>query len=119
MISADIMSAMSCSQLLDFLAVRLNATKADGADYEINLAINGTGDRALIKVNNSVLNFWLNESSSNADVTVDMPRKSLEQLALNPSAPVNGVVSTDDPSVFERFVGMLDTFNAGFNIVLP
>jgi alkyl sulfatase BDS1-like metallo-beta-lactamase superfamily hydrolase len=119
MISADIMSAMSSSQLLDFLAVRLNATKADGADYRINLIINGTGDKALIQVNNSVLNFWLNDSSSSADLTVDIPRRSLEQLALNPSAPVNGVVSTGDPSVFERFVGMLDAFDAGFNIVLP
>jgi alkyl sulfatase BDS1-like metallo-beta-lactamase superfamily hydrolase len=119
MISADIMSAMSSSQLLDFLAVRLNATKADGADYRINLIINGTGDKALIQVNNSVLNFWLNDSSSSADVTVDMPRRSLEQLALDPSTPVIGVVSTGESSVFERFVGMLDTFNAGFNIVLP
>jgi alkyl sulfatase BDS1-like metallo-beta-lactamase superfamily hydrolase len=119
MISADIMSAMSCSQLLDFLAVRLNATKADGADYKINLIINDTGDRALILVNNSVLNFWLNESSSNADVTVDLPRRSLEQLALNPTSPVNGAVCTGDCSMFERFVGMLDTFDASFNIVLP
>ncbi|MDD4652686.1 MAG: alkyl sulfatase C-terminal domain-containing protein, partial [Methanothrix sp.] len=127
MISADIMSAMSSSQLLDFLAVRLNASKADGADYRINLIINGTGDgtgdqtddKALIQVNNSVLNFWLNESASNADVTVDMPRKSLEQLALNPSSPVNGMVCTGDCSVFESFVGMLDTFDSGFNIVLP
>ncbi|OPY53512.1 MAG: Metallo-beta-lactamase superfamily protein [Methanosaeta sp. PtaU1.Bin112] len=119
MISADIMSAMSLSQLLDFLAVRLNATKANGVDFKLNLMINGTNDKALIQVNNSVLNFWLNESSTDANVAVDMPRKTLEQLALDPSVPLEGVIGTGDVSIFVRFVGMLDTFDAGFNIILP
>jgi alkyl sulfatase BDS1-like metallo-beta-lactamase superfamily hydrolase len=119
MISADVMSAMSLSQLLDYLAVRLNGTKADGEDFKMNLIINNTSDKALIQVNNSVLNFWLDESSTQADVTVDMPRKTLEQLALDPSVPPADVISTGDSSVFERFVGMLDVFDSGFNIVLP
>jgi len=119
MISADVMSAMSLSQLLDYLAVRLNGTKADGEDFKMNLIINNTSDKALIHVNNSVLNFWLDESSTQADATVDMPRKTLEQLALDPSVPPADVISTGDSSVFERFVGMLDVFDSGFNIVLP
>jgi alkyl sulfatase BDS1-like metallo-beta-lactamase superfamily hydrolase len=119
MISADVMSAMSLSQLLDYLAVRLNATKAEGEDFRMNLIINNTSDKALIQVNNSVLNFWLNESSTKADVTVDMPRKTLEQLALDPSVPLVDVINTGDSFVFERFIGMLDVFDAGFNIVLP
>jgi len=119
MISADVMSAMSLSQLLDYLAVRLNGTKAEGEDFKMNLIINNTSDKALIQVNNSVLNFWLYESSTQADVTVDMPRKTLEQLALDPSVPPADVIRTGDSSVFERFVGMLDVFDSGFNIVLP
>ncbi|MGV8127153.1 MAG: alkyl/aryl-sulfatase [Methanothrix sp.] len=119
MISADVISAMSLSQLLDYLAVRLNASEADGENFKLNLVINDTDDRALIQVKNSVLVFWLTQSSDQANATVYMPRKTLEQLALDPSAPVMDVVAAGDQSVFERFVGMLDVFDPGFNIVLP
>ena len=119
MISADVMSAMSLSQLLDYLAVRLNASEADGENLRLNLVINDTADRALIQVKNSVLVFWLNQSSAQANATVYMPRKSLEQLALDPSIPVADATVTGDAALFERFLGMLDVFDPGFNIVLP
>jgi alkyl sulfatase BDS1-like metallo-beta-lactamase superfamily hydrolase len=122
MISADVISAMSLSQLFDYIAVRLNSTKSSGEDFMINVMINDTAgkvDKALIEVNNSVLNYWVNESATEADVTVDMPRKTLEQLALDPSVPPADVITSGDASVFERFVGMLDVFDPGFNIVPP
>ena len=93
MISADVMSAMSLSELLDYLAVRLNGTKADGENFKMNLIINDTADKALIQVKNSVLEYWLNESSTDANVTVNMPRKTLEQLALDPSVPPANVTT--------------------------
>ena len=119
MISADVMSAMSLSQLLDYISTRLNSTKADGENYKMNLVINDTDDKALIQVKNSVLNYWVNESSAEANVTAYMPRKTLEQLALNPSVPPTNVTTTGDSSVFEEFAGMLDVFKPGFNIILP
>ncbi len=119
MISEDIMSAMSLSELLDYISIRLNSTKADGENFKMNLIINNTTDKALIQVNNSVLNYWVNESSIAANATVYMPRKTLEQLALDPSIPPANVTATGDSSVFERFTGMLDVFDPGFNIVLP
>ena len=119
MISADVMSAMSLSQLLDYIAVRLNASKAAGEDFKMDLVINDTADKALIQVKNSVLVYWLNESSNESDVTVGMPRKTLEQLALDPSVPLAEMTTTGDSSVFERFIGMLDVFDPSFNIILP
>jgi alkyl sulfatase BDS1-like metallo-beta-lactamase superfamily hydrolase len=120
MISADVMSGMSLSQLLDYLAVRLNGSEADGENFKMDLIINDTSDKAVILVKNSVLNFWVNEEpSTEADVTVYMPRKTLEQLALDPSVLPADVITTGDSSVFERFIGMLDVFDPGFNIVLP
>jgi len=119
MISADVMSAMSLSQLLDYLAVRLNSQKADGEDFRMYLIINDTADKATVQVKNSVLVYWLDETSTEANVTVYMPRETLEQLALDPSAPLADVTTIGDSSVFERFIGMLDVFDPGFNIVLP
>jgi alkyl sulfatase BDS1-like metallo-beta-lactamase superfamily hydrolase len=119
MISEDVMSGMSLSQLLDYLAVRLNGSEADGENFKMDLIINDTSDKAVILVKNSVLNFWVNEPSTQADVTVYMPRKTLEQLALDPSVLPADVITTGDSSVFERFIGMLDVFDPGFNIVLP
>jgi alkyl sulfatase BDS1-like metallo-beta-lactamase superfamily hydrolase len=119
MISADVMSGMSDNQLLDYIASTLNSQKAEGENFEMNLIINGTADKALIQVKNSVLNYWMNESSTEANVTIDMPRKTLEQLALDPSVPPAEVITTGESVVFERFIGMLDVFDPGFNIVLP
>jgi len=48
-----------------------------------------------------------------------MPRKALEQLALNPSIALEDVLSTGDSEIFDRFVNMLDVFDPGFNIVIP
>ena len=44
---------------------------------------------------------------------------ALEQLALDPSVPPADMTTTGDHFVFEQFVGMLDVFDAGFDIVLP
>lgn len=118
MTSADVMSAMSLDQLLDYIAVRLNTSEAAGEDFRMNLAINGTDDK-MLQVKNSVLVYWSNRSSNQADVSVDMPRKTLEQLALDPSVPPEEVIVAGDSAVFERFIGMLDVFDPGFNIVLP
>ena len=85
----------------------------------MDLIINDTSDKAVIQVKNSVLNFWVNEPSTEANVTVYMPRKTLEQLALDPSVPAAEVITAGDSSVFERFTGMLDVFILLFNIVLP
>lgn len=120
MISGDIMSAMTTGQLLDYLSIRVNATKADGENYRINLRICDTGDTALVQVKNSVIVYWLNESSEDATVTVEMPKKTLETLALNPSAaPQGAVVISGDPAVFGKFTGMFDTFDPNFAIAVP
>ena len=119
MISADVISAMSINQLLDYIAVRLNSQKADGEDFRMNMIINDTGESALIQVNNSVLVYWIDEHSDEAALTVHMPRKTLEQLALDPSVPPANVTIEGDASVFEGFVGVLDLFDPSFNIILP
>lgn len=118
-ISEDIMSAMTMANLLDYISVRVNGDLVQGEDYQMNLLLSDTGDRALIQVKNNVLVYWVDVSSSEADVTVTMTRKMLEQLALNPSVPLEGVTVTGDSGIFNRFVGMLDVFDPGFNIVIP
>ncbi|MCK9581427.1 MAG: MBL fold metallo-hydrolase [Methanoregula sp.] len=120
MISKDIMSAMTIDQLLDYLSVRVNAGKADGDNYKMNLIITDTGDTALVQVKNSVIVYWLNETSPEAAVSVEMPRKTLETLALTPSVTPQGVVVTSgEPVVFDTFVSMLDTFDHNFPIAVP
>jgi len=118
-ISEDIMSAMTIGQLLDYISVRVNGDKVKDEDYQMNLILSDTGDKALIQIRNDVLVYWVDVTSSMADVTVYMPRKTLEQIALNPSDTLADVTVTGDSDIFNRFIGMLDVFNPGFNIVLP
>jgi len=119
MISPDVMSAMSLSQILDYLSVRVNGKKASGDQYLVNLNITDTGERALLRMKHSVLVYRVNESSNEADVSVGMPRKALVQLVLNPSVPPAGVVVTGNSSVFDRLVASLDVFDTGFNVLVP
>jgi len=71
-------------------------------------------------VKNSVLVYQVNEASPAADVSVEMPRKTLEDLAVNPSAsPADIVVTSGDSAVFDEFIGMFDEFDPGFNISIP
>jgi len=118
-ISEDIMAAISMSKLLDYISVRVNGQKADGEDYKMNLVLSDIGDKALIQVKNDALVYWVDKSSPDAAVTVTMPRKTLEGLALDPSTTPEDVTTTGDSEVFDRFVGILDVFNPGFNIVTP
>ncbi|MFA5268251.1 MAG: alkyl sulfatase dimerization domain-containing protein [Methanoregula sp.] len=119
-ISTDIMSAMTVGQLLDYISVRVNAGRAAGDIYTMNLRLTDTGDTALIQVKNSVIICHVGKTSPTAAVSVEMPRKTLETLALNPRAPLDGVVVTSgDPAIFTEFVGMLDVFDPGFAIALP
>ncbi|KAF5080767.1 putative alkyl/aryl-sulfatase YjcS [anaerobic digester metagenome] len=118
-ISEDIMKAMSLSQLLDYISVRVNKEKVTGEDYQMNLFLSDSGDKALIQVKNDVIVYWVDVISSEADVTVTMPRKTLENIALNPTVTLEDVTVTGDSGLFDRFVGMLDVFDPGFNVVLP
>jgi len=120
MISEDIMSAMSVGQLLDYISVRVNADKAAGDIYTMNLRLTDTGETALVQVKNSVIVYHVGRTSPSAAVSVAMPRKTLETLALNPRATLDGVVVTSgDPAIFAEFVGMLDVFDPGFAVALP
>jgi alkyl sulfatase BDS1-like metallo-beta-lactamase superfamily hydrolase len=119
-ISADIMAAMTVGQLLDYISVRVNADKARGDIYTMNIRLTDTGDTALIQVKNSVIVYHVGRTSPTAAVSVEMPRKTLETLALNPRAPLDGVVVTSgDPAIVAEFVGMLDVFDPGFAVALP
>jgi alkyl sulfatase BDS1-like metallo-beta-lactamase superfamily hydrolase len=119
-ISGDIMSAMTVGQLLDYISVRVNAERAAGDSYTMNLRLTDTGDTAFIQVKNSVIIYHVGRTSPTAAVSVEMPRKTLETLALNPRATLDSVVVTSgDPAIFAEFVGMLDVFDPGFPIALP
>ena len=119
-IYGDIMSAMTTGQLLDYLSVRVNATKADGDNYRINIRITDTGDKTHFQVKNSVILYRVNESSPAADASVEIPRKTLETLALNPAVnPSVVIVTSGDPAVFKKFAGMFDTFDPDFHIAIP
>ena len=85
----------------------------------VNLTLTNTGDRALAPVKNRVLVSRVNALSPAASVSVEMPRTSLEQLALDPSILPAGVVTAGDAAAFDRFVALLDRFDPVSNIVTP
>jgi alkyl sulfatase BDS1-like metallo-beta-lactamase superfamily hydrolase len=119
----DTIRAMSPDLLFDYLAVRLNADKAAGEVFSINIDFTDIDSQHTLSVENAVLNHTQNQAE-NADVSLVMTMETmnaiqLQELEFN-EAIKNGKVQIEgDRAVFDNFMGMLDNYNFWFNIVTP
>ena len=119
----DTIKAMSPDMLFDYLAVRLNAEKAAGKNFSINIDFIDLKSHYTLSVENSVLNHT-QKQIENADVTLELSMETMNTVQLGETtfddAIKNGTIKLKgDRKVFDDFIPMLDDFNFWFNIVTP
>jgi alkyl sulfatase BDS1-like metallo-beta-lactamase superfamily hydrolase len=119
----DTIRAMSPDMLFDYLAVRLDADKAAGEVFSINIDFTDIDSQHTLTVENAVLNHTQNQAE-NADVSLVMTMETMNAIQLQEldfdEAITNGKVQLEgDRAVFDNFMGMLDNYNFWFNIVTP
>jgi len=119
----DTIKAMTPDMLFDYLAVRLNAEKAAGKNFSINIDFTDLKSHYTLSVANSVLNHS-QKQIANADVTLKLSMETLNGIQLGETtfddAAKNGTIKIEgDKQVFDDFILMLDDFNFWFNIVTP
>jgi alkyl sulfatase BDS1-like metallo-beta-lactamase superfamily hydrolase len=119
----DTIRAMKPEMLFDYLAVRLNAEKAAGKVFSINIDLTDIDSHHTLTIENAVLNHTQKQIKK-ADVELSMTMKTMNSIQLKEftfdEAIKSGKVKLKgDKAVFNSFLAMLDDFNFWFNIVTP
>ncbi|WP_371365709.1 alkyl/aryl-sulfatase [Pseudomonas sp. QL9] len=122
--SSDALAAMDTGLLFDYLGVRLNAGKAEGEDFAINLVLPDLKQQYLLELKNSHLNNIQGVQSDKAGQTVTIDRVDLNRLLLKQVNPVvliaeGKLKSSGNPLLLPKLFGMLDDFDFWFDIATP
>ena len=123
-IGPHILGALSTSQLIDYLAVRVNAPKAEGLRITMNWVFTDTGEKFCLTLANSALSTSSRRLATKPDVTVTMTRTALNSIIAETStfesAAAAGDIRIDgEASKLFAFLALLDAFERMFEIVEP
>jgi alkyl sulfatase BDS1-like metallo-beta-lactamase superfamily hydrolase len=119
----DIVLGMPLSMLFDYAAIRLNGPDAVAHPATFNLVISDMDGDHSMQVRNGVLHYWPRQLDE-VDGTVTLTHQALAVLLFTSDmydqlAKAGQVTVDGDADKFTAFLGLLDTFDAYFNIVTP
>jgi alkyl sulfatase BDS1-like metallo-beta-lactamase superfamily hydrolase len=121
-VSPDLLRAAPTSMLLDFAAVRLNPSRANGKHIVLNIVLRDVKENHLVTIENDVLIHETGVSDAKADATVKMTRADLLQTLLA-AVPVvmktaTGAIKVEGKSdAYAELVSLIDPVDANFPIV--
>ncbi|TQM58381.1 alkyl/aryl-sulfatase [Humibacillus xanthopallidus] len=119
--SADILAALSPSQLFDAIAIQVDGPRAWDEDLSIDVAFTDADDHYRLRLANGVLTYSGVARYDDADATLRMPRAALPFLAggsVTPEAMAQaGVELTGDAGVLQRLLSVLSPGDPDFAIV--
>ncbi|MBK0021650.1 MBL fold metallo-hydrolase [Ochrobactrum sp. S46] len=121
--SPDVIRAMTPEMLFDFLAVRLNADKAEGEVLSVNVNFTDLKSTYNLTVENSVL-VYTNKADAKAAASATLTKAALDSVnlgetTLEDQAKAGHIKIEGDQAAFQKLLGMIDTFDTSFNIVTP
>lgn len=121
--SPDTINAMPPEMMFDYLAVRLNGTKAAGKNIKLNVTFDDMKKDYTLFVENGVLNYAPGKiGDANASLTLSketMNQIQMGRLKLDDGINQKKVTVDGNRQSVDDFVGLLDTFPFWFNIVTP
>jgi alkyl sulfatase BDS1-like metallo-beta-lactamase superfamily hydrolase len=121
--SPDSVRAMSTALFLDYLAVRLNGSKAGDRPITLGLALSDVGESWTLIVRNGALSHRVG-IDPDADATLTIDRSDLDEVILG-TAPIADQIADGraklkgDDQALRDFIGLLDDFEFWFNIATP
>jgi alkyl sulfatase BDS1-like metallo-beta-lactamase superfamily hydrolase len=123
-VSPDVVRAMSLDLFFDYLAVRLDGTRADGPRIVVNWTFSDLGRRYVLTLNHCALTYLADRRSEQADATVALERAVLDRLVLREvtfaDAVQRGLVAVDgDAAKVAELFALLDDFTLMFEVVEP
>ena len=123
-LSGDMLKGITLDLLFDFMAVRLNADKAEGKRLVLNWTFTDVGEKLTLRLENSALTHVLGKLAPDADAGFTLKRTTLDQILLKqktfPMAILKREIAVKgNPFKLGELVAMLDDFTPGFPIVEP
>ncbi|WP_250530158.1 alkyl sulfatase dimerization domain-containing protein [Caballeronia sp. ATUFL_F1_KS4A] len=122
--SPDTIRAMTPEMALEFLSMHIDGAKADGKKISVNWIFPDIKKQYSVRLENSVLVYNEGKQMQNADVTLTLPKSSLDNIMLHQTnldkeveagrAKVDG-----DRGKISELLSLTDTFNPLFPIVTP
>ncbi|MEZ5662299.1 MAG: alkyl sulfatase dimerization domain-containing protein [Burkholderiaceae bacterium] len=120
----DMINALSLEMIFDFIAVRLNHRKVDGADIGVQMNFSDLNETYALELSNAVLNNTKGRKLAQPDVSLTLSRPTFMKMVLGgvplPKLIESGEVRLEgNPKAFGAIFANLDPFTPLFNIVTP
>jgi alkyl sulfatase BDS1-like metallo-beta-lactamase superfamily hydrolase len=118
----DVIRAMTTGQFLDFLAIRMDATKAGDMEFTVNLLTPDNGEKFVVELSNSTLTNIEGFQADDADLTLTINRSDLEMTMMGvksmESQIADGTATVEgDAGIISRLASTLVVFSPDFPMV--
>lgn len=118
----DVIRALSTSQFLDFLGIRVNSAAAEGQAFTVNLVTPDNGERFVVELSNGTLTNLEGFLAEDPDLTLTVARADLEEAMTGavalPDLIADGRAQvTGDPSVLQGLAAIMVHFEPSFEIM--
>ncbi|NEW86564.1 MBL fold metallo-hydrolase [Rhodopseudomonas sp. WA056] len=120
----DLLKGVSIDLAFDFLAVRLNAAKAEGKHIVVNWTFTDLKETYTMNLENSALTHVAGKLSDNADVSVTLNRATFDAISLKQRGFLGAVLSGDlwvsgNPLKLRELFGLFEEFSPNFEVIEP
>ena len=118
----DLVKAMTTDKFLDFLAIRMDARKAEGLAFKINFVTPDNGEEYILELSNGALTNIAGYRAEDADLTISVSRSDLDFFIMGitsfPELVQSGKAKMEgNPEVFAQLQSMLVNFDGKFAIM--
>lgn len=122
--SPDTVQAMSVDMFFDFLGVRLDGQRAEGKTMTFNFEFPDTGQRYVLRLENSALNYVADYQAPDADASVRLNRSTFNDVILKRKTVTQGVIDgsihiTGSKDKLREFHKLFDDSAPWFPLVTP
>jgi alkyl sulfatase BDS1-like metallo-beta-lactamase superfamily hydrolase len=123
-VSPDVVRAMSLDLFFDYLAIRLDGSRADGKRIRVNWRVSDLGQSHALNLENGALTYLAGEHAEGADATLALARSTLDRLVLSEltfaDALAQGLVEVEgDAAKASELFTLFDDFALMFPVVEP
>jgi alkyl sulfatase BDS1-like metallo-beta-lactamase superfamily hydrolase len=114
--------AMTTDLFLDFLAIRMDAERADGLAFKINFITPDNNEKFVVEMSNAALTNIKGYTAKDADLTITINRADLETVMMGKTTfddqIKKGVAKlTGNRAVYEQLKATLVHFELGFEMI--
>ncbi len=125
LMSMETLKGLTWDMLFDYMGIRLNTDKAEGKSYSFNINIEGTSEKYLLTLENSVLIYTKGKQAEDADATIILTDKTpicemlVGQSTLDDLVKNGKIKFSGSQEKLNDVFAMQDNFKTLFNIVTP